>query len=306
MPRVSIGVPVYNGERYVAETLDSLLAQTFGDFELVICDNASMDRTERICRGYADRDVRIRYVRNATNVGAAGNYRRAFELSSGEYFRWANADDLFAPQSLARCVEILDQQPSVVLAYPRTKFIDERGDVISEYEDHMHLHSSRASERFFQVMEKLGYVNVIYGLMRADILRRTGLLRNFPQGDIPLVAELALYGKFWEIPEFLFFRRLHPAASSSYKDDVSLTQEFFDPKTKGRISLREWRHFWAHGRSVMRAPLDFAEKLRLGCFLIRMGIWKRNLLARELIGALRHVIHRLQLRASEFITALRG
>ena len=305
MPRVSIGVPVYNGELYIAQTLDSLLAQTFEEFELIICDNASTDRTEQICRTYAERDARIRYVRNVENLGAAKNYMRALDLASGEYFRWANSDDLFAPESLARCVEVLDREPLVVLTYPKTKFVDERGGVISEYEDHLHIQSSRASERFAQVLARLGYVNVVYGLVRTDILRKTGLLRNFPGGDIPLVAELTLYGKFWEIPEFLFYRRLHPAASSSYKHDVSLTQEFFDPKTKGRMSLREWRHLCAHGRSVMRAPLDFLEKMRLAGFLIRMGIWRRNLLGRELIGAMRHVLHRLQLLASKYFAALR-
>src|SRR5262245_38883261 len=114
-PRVSIGLPVYNGERYLAETLNSMLAQTFEDFELIICDNASTDQTEQICRFYAGKDTRICYVRNATNLGAAKNYRRTFELSSGDYFRWANCDDLFAPESLACCVEILDWKPSVVL-----------------------------------------------------------------------------------------------------------------------------------------------------------------------------------------------
>ena len=305
MPRVSIGVPVYNGERYIAETLDSLLAQTFEDFELIICDNASTDRTEQICRTYAESDARIRYVRNAENFGAARNYRRAFELSSGEYFRWANCDDLFAPEGLARCVAVLDREPSVVLTYPKTKLVDERGGVVSEYEDGLHLQSPKASERFALLFSKMRLVNVIYGLMRANVLRHTGLLRNFPGGDIPLVAELTLYGKFWEIPEFLFYRRFHPAASSSYRDDVSRSQEFFDPKTKGRMSLMEWRQLWAHGRSVMQAPLDFAEKMRLGCFLIRLGVRKSDKLARELIGAMRHVIHRLQLRASEFVTSLR-
>lgn len=193
MPRVSIGVPVYNGERYIAETLDSLLAQTFDDYELIICDNASTDGTGDICRAYAERDPRIRYVRNPENIGAAGNYRRALELSSCEYFRWANADDLFAPEGLARCVGVLDQDPSVVLTYPKTKFIDERGIVLSEYDDNLDLQSPKASERFLQVMDRLGYVNIIYGLMRTDVLRKTGLLRNFPRGDVPLVIELALY-----------------------------------------------------------------------------------------------------------------
>jgi glycosyltransferase involved in cell wall biosynthesis len=299
MPRVSIGLPVYNGERYIAETLDSLLAQTFGDFELIICDNASTDRTEAICRAHAARDPRIYYVRNAENLGVARNSRRAFELSSGEYFRWASCDDLFAPEGLARCVEILDREPSVVLTYPKTRLIDDRGGVISEYDDGLHIQSSMASARFAQVLAKLGYVNVLYGLMRANILRHTELLRDYPGGDIPLVAELALYGKFWEIPEFLFYRRFHPAASSSFKDDISHMQESFYPKTGGQMPLKEWRNLCAHVRSVRRAPLDLAEKIRLGGYLMRMASWGRDKLARELIEALRHVILRLRLRASD-------
>jgi glycosyltransferase involved in cell wall biosynthesis len=287
MPRVSIGMPVYNGARYIEETLDSLLAQTFEDFELNICDNASKDRTEQICRAYEDKDSRISYTRNAENLGAAKNYRCAFERSSGEYFRWANCDDLFAPEGLARCVEILDQEPSVVLTYPKTMLIDERGREISGYEDRLDLRCAKASRRFIECHSLLGLNNIIYGLMRAGIVRQTGLLRNFPGGDIPLVAELSLYGRFWEIPEFLFYRRIHRESSSSYKDDVGATQEFFDPKTKGQFALSEWKHLWAHCESVMRAPLGRSEKLRLGYFLIRMGIWNRSKLARELLGAMR-------------------
>jgi glycosyltransferase involved in cell wall biosynthesis len=294
MHRVSIGLPVYNGERYIAETIDSLLAQTFEDFELIICDNASTDHTEQICQTYADRDERIRYTRSTENLGAVKNYRRAFELSSGEYFRWANCDDMFAPASLARCVEILDQEQSVVLAYPKTMLIDEQGEIISDYEDRLHLQYPRPSERFVQLYQRLGLVNVLYGLMRAGALRQTGLLRNFPGGDIPLVAELTLYGKFWEVPEFLFYRRLHPAASSSYKDNISLTQEFFDPKTKGRLPLREWRHLLAHCHSVMHAPLGLVEKIRLAYFLVGIGIRSRDSLTKELFEAVRQVMRRSQ------------
>ena len=288
-PRVSIGLPVYNGQRFIAETLDSLLAQTFQDFELIICDNASTDQTGHICRSYLSRDNRIRYFRNETNLGAAKNYRRAFQLSVGEYFRWANCDDLFGPESLARCVEILDREPSVVLVYPKTKLIDQRGDAISEYEDRLNLQSGRASDRFIQLFKRLGYVNVIYGLIRANILRRTGLIRNFIGGDIPLVAELTLYGKFREIPDSLFYRRLHEEASSSYKDIPQL-QEFFDPESRGRAPLRGWKHLGAHFRSVLRSPLGISEKIRLGCYLARRGIWHRRKLAAELFEGLRRVI----------------
>ena len=116
IPRVTIGLPVYNGQNYLVETLESLLAQTYTDFELVISDNASTDRTEAICRQYAAGDARIRYYRNDENIGASANYNRAFELGRGEYFKWAAHDDLLAPTYLERCVEVLDANPDVVLA----------------------------------------------------------------------------------------------------------------------------------------------------------------------------------------------
>src|SRR2546425_9420098 len=93
-PQVSVGLPVYNGERYLAEALDSLLTQSYEDFELIICDNASTDRTGEIARSYAAKDKRVRYARNDKNLGAGGNFRRGFALASGEYFRWAASDDV--------------------------------------------------------------------------------------------------------------------------------------------------------------------------------------------------------------------
>ena len=120
-PKVSIGLPVYNGEPFLSETIDAILAQTFKDFELIICDNASTDDTERICRRYAARDKRISYYRQHHNIGAAGNFNRVFNLSSGEYFKWAAHDDLIAPEYLARCVEILERDRSVVLCHSRFK-----------------------------------------------------------------------------------------------------------------------------------------------------------------------------------------
>ena len=128
MPRVSIGLPVYNGEKFIREAIDSIFSQTFEDFELIISDNGSTDRTQQICQAYAAQDLRIRYYRNKKNIGAARNYNLVFELASGEYFKWAAHDDLCAPEYLERCVEILDRDPDVVLCYPKTSIIDEHGE----------------------------------------------------------------------------------------------------------------------------------------------------------------------------------
>jgi glycosyltransferase involved in cell wall biosynthesis len=289
---VSIGLPVYNGGRYIAETLDSLLAQTYEDFELIICDNASTDRTEQICRTYAAKDDRIRYVRNSTNLGATRNYRLAFELSSGEYFRWANCDDLFAPTSLSRCVETLDREQATVLTYPKTKLIDARGQIISEYEDGLHLQAASASERFVHLSLRLGLVNAIYGLIRANVLKKTELIGNFIGADTVLLAELTLYGKFWEIPEFLFYRRLHAGAYSDLKS-IDDQQEFFDPKSKGRIPFTQWKHLYAHYRAVCRAPISVFQKVRVIFFLMRDAIWNRSELAGELVAAARQAIRKV-------------
>src|SRR4051812_3303201 len=133
-PRVSIGVPVYNGDRFLAATLDSILAQTFSDFEVAIVDNASTDRTAEISRAYAARDPRIQYRRNVVNIGAMRNFNLAFRLARGAYFKWWAADDLCRPTFLARCVDALDANPSAVLAYTRAVRIDEHGRTLATYD----------------------------------------------------------------------------------------------------------------------------------------------------------------------------
>jgi glycosyltransferase involved in cell wall biosynthesis len=280
-PRVSIGMPVFNGERYLSETIDSLLNQTFHDFELIIGDNASTDGTGSICQNYAKKDSRVKYFRNDCNLGAAKNYRRTLDLSQGEYFRWANADDLFAPESLQCCVDVLDSRDDVVLAYPRTKLIDATGKDLSDYADNLHLDLPRPADRFARVVNNLGLVNVIYGLIRTNPLRHTGLIRNFPSGDIPLIAELSLYGRFWEIQETLFYRRIHPRASSQIKNADAL-QYFFDPQVKVPKTCRAWKILAEHASSVRRAPISISEKFRIFLFLIKNSIQNRIILTNEL------------------------
>jgi len=304
-PRVSIGLPVYNGERYLSAALDSLLKQTFDDFELIICDNASTDKTETLCRSYAQRDRRIRYRRNAVNHGAAKNYRLAFEHSSGEYFRWAAYDDLVAPDLLARCVEVLDREPSVVLAYPKTRLLDQWGRVISDYEDGLHLQSSKASERFVQLLRSLRLCNAVYGLIRAPVLRRTALLGSYIGSDGPLLAELTLYGKFFEIPDSLFYRRQHPAAFSSQKTTTQLLR-FYEPQSRRQTSLSAWRHLLAHLAAIRRAPLSIAEKTRIYRFLVRNTISSRGVYAGELATLVRGILHQQRPAQVAALTARRS
>jgi len=296
-PRVSVGIPVYNGERYLAAALESLRAQTYEDFELIISDNASIDHTAEIARSYAAQDRRIRYVRNARNVGAAGNFRHTLQLASGEYFRWAAADDISAPEFLARCVEVLDREPRVVLAYPKTRFIDEYGRVTADYDDRLHLPQQRASDRFRALVDRLGHCNAMYGLTRKDVVRRTRLLGSYFGADIVLLAELVLYGAFWEVPEFLFYRRFHEAAHSRMTT-IDQWKAFWNPEDRGRIYFYAWRHLWEHARSLPRAPLDAAEKLRVATLLVRMALWRRRRLSQEITDAARQLVGEVSRQAA--------
>jgi len=209
MPRISIGMPVYNGERFLKEAIESVFAQTFDDFELIISDNASTDSTEDICRSYASKDKRIRYYRNEKNLGAAENFNKVFLMSSGEYFKWVTYDDISAPRFLEVCIEVLDRDPSIVLCYPKTILMDENGNKIRAFDDNLNLPYSRPHQRLGGFLSRYGLANAIFGVIRSSTLRKTRLIGRYFGGDYILLLELSLQGKFFEFPEYLFFRRDH-------------------------------------------------------------------------------------------------
>jgi len=158
IPEVAIGVPVYNGERFVGATLDSLVAQTHEDLEIIVCDNASTDATEEIVRGYAARDPRVKYHRNAQNLGIAGNFNRVFELSRSPYFKWNMADDLSEPTLVERCLATLKEVPEAILAYAKARLIDEDGVPFKDHDDDLDLRSPDPVWRFSEAQRRLGHV----------------------------------------------------------------------------------------------------------------------------------------------------
>lgn len=279
-PRVTIGVPAYNAERYLALSLDSLLGQTYRDIEIVVCDNASTDGTEVIARRYAERDARVRYVRNPENIGAGRNFIRCVEVARGEFFRWQSADDLSAPTFVQRCVEVLDAHPDVIQAYPRCTLIDECGAELEQYAEKIQALADSPRERYLHVMHHLALVNALYGVMRTDALRRTAVHGAYLGADLVVQAEIALYGKLWEIPEYLFLRRMHAQAHSAMTPEQK--QAFYNPAAGRRSTLTRWRHLGERLRSVARSPLSRWEKMRLGATLLRSALASRDELAREM------------------------
>ncbi len=190
MPKVSIGFPVYNGAVLIERALDSILAQTFTDFEVVITDNCSTDETEQICRTYAERDSRITYVRNDENVGASPNFQKAFHLSSCEYFRWAAHDDFIDPTYLERCVEVLDDNPNAAIVFTGMGTVDDDGKVKkTSVESIDGAESASAFTRFHRIIWSLqGWTSPVFGLARREMLERSGLVRNSPEPDRVLLG----------------------------------------------------------------------------------------------------------------------
>jgi glycosyltransferase involved in cell wall biosynthesis len=295
-PRVSIGLPVYNGERWLAQSVDSLLAQTFADFELILCDNASTDATEAICRRYADQDPRVRYVRNAENIGGMRNANLSFRLARGEYFRWAACDDRCEPTLLERLVEELDKRPDVVVVISPSISVDHRGERLADFyvgkaegkllslgrndpilmtDAYGVRHptegtAARPSRRFREVILTRGPCEATYGLIRSDVLRRTCLQKPFTSSDFVLLCDLALRGPFHVINEPLFFKRWH--ASNYYKERGPGRMAWSRPDLahSGRLSFPHWLQLWGYISTIQRAKhLPFTERVRCGPSLFR-------------------------------------
>jgi glycosyltransferase involved in cell wall biosynthesis len=296
---VSLGLPVYNGAEYVGAALDSLLRQTYGDFEIVISDNASTDETEKVCREYERRDPRIRYSRNDRNRGVAYNFRKVFELSTGQYFKWVVHDDVCDPSYVEKCVEVLDAAPpQVVLCYPKTILIDAQGKEIEPYEDRMDLRQRRPSERLAHLYRYLHLCHCGLGLIRSEVLRKTRGIDGFERSDVVLLVELALAGHFYEHPEYLYFRRVHPQNSFQAYTSAAAYDERMDPANRGRYAMPRTQLFVESLRSIGRAPIGSWEQLCCAAALLRVwGPRYWRVVGGECKGLLRHLARGGSLRA---------
>jgi len=291
-PRLNIGLAVFDGGEFVGEAIERLLAQTYGDFRLIVSDNASSDSTEAICRRFAALDSRIDYYRNEQNRGAAWNINHVFELSTSEYFKWAAHDDVCAPEFLERCVAKLDHDPSAVLCYTDTVIIDEKGDRVADYVDFSEALSEVAHERFQIALEKFGLSNPFYGIVRSSALRGTRMIGAYPGSDQVLIAELALMGRIVKVHEKLFFRRIHPGKADRVNPTYQSLAEWYAPENKDRIQLENWRLFSGYVGAVWRASISRREKVRIFMHLVRWLHWNRRDILSEIVYLFRRLLSR--------------
>ena len=288
-PIVSIGLYVHNGEPFLEQTLVSILAQTFADFELIISDNASTDRTAEIAQAYAARDPRIRYYRAEHNMGGGWNMRRVLVLATGKYFKWAAADDVLMPDFLRRCVDVLDGDPGCVLAHTQTTVIDENSAPVSNYVTPVKANSSDPVARFRVMLLIPSWCYEIFGVMRMAALKQVPPPGSYVNSDGVLLAQMALLGRFYEVPEYLF-RNRHHSARSAVVLPVRVTQprfrltrrystlpspEWWDPAKTRAVTFPEWRQLREYFLSVHRAPLTHVQKLR--CYFMLLPWTKIHL-----------------------------
>ena len=222
-PMVSIGVPVYNGERYLRRTLDSLTAQTYTDLEIVISDNASTDGTAAIAREFVSRDARVRYVRNDTNIGAIPNFLRVLELSSGKYFTWTAADDARPQDAIERCVDALEATPGTVMAHGPLELELPAERLSRRVDNRVDMALPLPSARVRAFTREIQHVGLMFGLHRRDVLK-TIEYGNHVAGDYFVCLQMSQRGPIaWVPAPILIYRHQYGAVDNPMYARVPIT-----------------------------------------------------------------------------------
>jgi len=255
-PRLSIGLPVYNGESLLAEAVEALLGQSYKDFELIIADNASTDGTAEICRSYEAQDARIRYIRHPKNIGMVANHNFLVGVARGEFFKWGSHDDLYGGDYLQRCVDALDEHPEAVLAHSWCVLMNEAGDLIQFFKYPEATASPQAPQRFRSLLFD-GPSDWTYAVFRTSVLRKTPLHASYHGGDRTLLAELALHGTLYQVPDWLYFRRDHPNRHLSPRERSMLLDFRRASQSAARLYVE---YLWGYASAIWRSPLPLAEK----------------------------------------------
>jgi glycosyltransferase involved in cell wall biosynthesis len=287
-PKVSVGLPVFNGERFLESALDGLAGQTYGNLEIIISDNASTDRTEAICRAYAARHPFIRYSRNAENIGGFRNNNRVIDLAIGKYFLLTGHDDLRDPTQIERCVEVLERDEDCVLCYTATVYIDVGGRPLDETEGVLSVESASPTARFREVLRQRHRVETVYGVVRRSALGRIRF-RQFADSDRVWVAELALRGKFRRIPDPLFFRRQHAQKSTILYPTRYARAEWFNPGRRNAWRFPHVQQGAAYFAAITAGPIPWTTKLACYWELVKWLRWN----VRWMLGDLRLCMQRL-------------
>lgn len=286
-PMISVGIPVYNGERFLARAIDSVLAQTCSDWELIISDNASVDGTESIARAYAERDFRIRYLRQAVNLGVSRNLNALFAAGHGRYFKWLSANDWLAPDALRACSEVLEKSAEVVVCFGGVRLVDEATGEQSDADDDYQLDADDPVERFAAHCLPYPKWNPFNGgVYRSAALATTGLHRDFGASDLVLNAEMAIRGKFVRIAQVATYETFGATTATKFRNRGQITA-FFNPTARGPDKFMYTRAYLAYLGVALGGPLGYRDRLRAAMQVARRMRWDQRRVISEVVRCLR-------------------
>jgi len=279
-PLVSIGLPVFNGELYLRQALDSILGQSYRNIEVIVADNASTDRTQEIIAEYMENDGRIKFHGSATNKGAAWNYNRTFHLSTGKYFKWAAHDDLLHTNYVLECVRVLEDHPNTVLCHSKVGQIDEAGAV----QEHEYVKSEdfldpdlSISERHRSLLLDRGAWTRIFGIMRSDALKNSPLIASYVGSDLTLLGEMGLKGNVRDIDEVMFWRREHSNTSTRGKYHARRNRlVWFRSGRQPLMNFPSWRVHFELLKNVFVQNIPAIDKFRCSVTVLKRAVrsWK--------------------------------
>ena len=279
-PKISIGIPVYNGEKVIRKCIESVLQQTNRDFELIISDNASTDSTRKICEEYLNKDNRIIFVRQEKNMGGGWNFNFLLQNAVGEYFVWVAVDTFLLPEFLEKNIAVLESQDKVVGCISKIKIDDTCIDKFKTEKDVLKKIglvyrpfdtlpiTGNYMERIRKYLKHFPW-EMFYSVYRTEPLRKSfvrGYLLGkdyFVGNDASLVLNVLKHGEIQVVDEFLLVSIPSGAAS---KGMVSMTRNYsnsnvglifpFYPLTKWCAKNLGWKIFLANIDHFIRLGLD--------------------------------------------------
>jgi glycosyltransferase involved in cell wall biosynthesis len=284
---VTIGLPVYNGEKYLRQSIESILNQSHTNLELIVSDNASVDRTQEICEQFANQDSRIRFYTHPVNRGAAFNFNFVLGKARGRFFKWAAHDDICHPRFVEACLDALLANPDAVLAYPTPMDIGESGELLGERDSGLGWDHTDPVERFLRTFKRAHRCLPVFGLTRTSVLKQTCKHGDYPAADRVLIGELSLLGKLLEVPEPLFLHREHPDRFSISHKTIESQIAWFDPSRVSKVNLPKWRMFQEYLAAIRRSPLTVRQKIACRAFMLYWSVRHRTELSKELAEAVR-------------------
>jgi glycosyltransferase involved in cell wall biosynthesis len=274
MVLVSIGLPVHDGENFLEEAIRSVLQQTFSDFELVISDNASTDRTSEICADYAASDPRVRYLRNQHNLGAVPNFNRVLQESNGKYFKWLAHDDRIQPRYIEATVAALESTPDAVLCNSVVEYIDATGAHLGYYRSVVeHAGGDEAAKRFAAIVLRSHPCVDVFGMTKRDIIP-IGPLRPYSGTDKAFIAFMALRGRLLQLSEPLVQMREHAGRYARRTKTAQMKLAWHDSSRAGQHGVPVRALFCEYRRMIQTVPLS--EHDRRACRGVLRWFWFCN------------------------------